>query len=159
MATSLGCKVSAISAFCRPTTQTPSITNYLVAIIHTKPIAILVPKLVSMATTLTHLISAMSSLDSLTPKTHPIESNSMSLAIIQPKLFQIESQKFVAMATSLSTCGPPSNMWFLGPIRAHNQTASRSVQPFLQGSLVWQTNTQTDRPYYLLGNNRPNLYT
>jgi len=26
----------------------------------------------------------------------------------------------VAMATSLSTAGPPSSTWFLGPIRAHN---------------------------------------
>jgi len=60
-----------ISAFCWPTTQTLSITNSLVAIVHTKPItAILV-------------------------------------------------QKLVAMATSLSTCGLPSNTWFLGPIRAH----------------------------------------
>jgi len=51
MATSPMCKVSAICAFCRPTTQTPSITNCLVAIVHTKPvIAILVPKLVAMAT-------------------------------------------------------------------------------------------------------------
>jgi len=102
------------------------------------------------------------------------------------------------MSTSLSTYGPPSNTWFLRPIRAHNpngiptgsavfaqttvvslyftmgrpfspknlplptgdldphlihgspgppksstQTAARSVQPFLQGSLVWQTDRAT----------------
>jgi len=36
----------AISAFSRLTTQTPSISNCLVAIVHTKPIiAILVPKM------------------------------------------------------------------------------------------------------------------
>jgi len=110
----------------------------------------------------------------------------------------------VAVATSISTSGPPSNTRFLRPIRAHNpngisiglpvvaqmtaecrvslyftmgcpsppkncpfsrrdldahvihdslgppesstQTASRLVQPFLQGSLVWQTDRQTDRP-------------
>ena len=28
--------------------------------------------------------------------------------------------------------GPPSNTWFLGPIRAHNQMASLLVQPFSQ---------------------------
>jgi len=28
--------------------------------------------------------------------------------------------KLVAMATSISTYGPPSNTWFLRPIRAHN---------------------------------------
>ena len=51
-----------------------SITNRLVAIIHTKPVNsnfILVPKLVAMATSLRPSISAMSSLDSLSLKTHP----------------------------------------------------------------------------------------
>jgi len=44
----------------------------VVAIVHTKPvIAILVPKLVAMATFLRPSISGMSSLDSLTPKTYP----------------------------------------------------------------------------------------
>ena len=37
MATSHRCTVSAISAFCRPITHTPSITNCLVATLHTKP--------------------------------------------------------------------------------------------------------------------------
>ena len=104
--------------------------------------------------------------------------------------------KLVAMATTLTTYGPPCNTWFLRPIRAHNangiligsavfaqttvslyftmgrpfspknlplpmggsgphlthgspgppksstQKAARSVQPFLQGSLVWQTDRQ-----------------
>ena len=74
MATSLSCSILALSAFnnfCWPTTETPSITNSLAAIVHTKlVIAILVLKLVVMAITLRHSISAMSSLDSLTPKTH-----------------------------------------------------------------------------------------
>ena len=116
----------------------------------------------------------------------------------------------LAMATSISTAGPPSNTWLLRSIPAHNpnsillgsavsaqitaecayavqwdapfplkfapshggsgpylihgslgppesstQTASRSVQPFLQGSVVWQTN----RPLYSVGNNRPRLCT
>jgi len=53
MATSLRCRVSAISAFCRPPLKLPSTTNCIVAIVHTKPvIAILVPKLVAMAKTL-----------------------------------------------------------------------------------------------------------
>jgi len=34
--------------------------------------------------------------------------------------------------------------WFLGHTRVLNQTASRSVQRFLQGSLVWRTDRQTD---------------
>jgi len=34
----------------------------------------------------------------------------------------------------------------LGPPESSTQTASRSVQPFLQGLLVWQTNRQTTLP-------------
>jgi len=72
MATYFMCKVSAITAFCQPTTQTPFITNCLDAIVLTKPvIAILVSKLVAIATTLRHSMSIIFSLDSLTPKTHP----------------------------------------------------------------------------------------
>jgi len=37
------------------------------------------------------------------------------------------------------------------------QTASRSVQPLLQGSRLWQTDRQTDRPRYSVCNNRPHL--
>jgi len=33
----------------------------------------------------------------------------------------------------------------LGPPKSSTQTASRLVQPFLQGSLVWQTDRPTDR--------------
>ena len=59
----------------------------------------------------------------------------------------------------------PSNTWF--PSNPTTQTASRSVQLFLQGSLVWQTdrstdrqtNRPTDRPHYSVGNNRPHLCT
>jgi len=41
-----------------------------------------------------------------------------------------------------------SNTWFLGPTWLLNQTACRSVQPFLQGSLVSdRPTTQTDRPH------------
>jgi len=72
LATSLSCRVSTISAFCQATTQTPSITNHLVAIVHTKlVIAILVQRLVVMTTSLGPSFSAMSSSDSLTPKTYP----------------------------------------------------------------------------------------
>ena len=44
------------------------------------------------------------------------------------------------------------------------QTASHSVQPFLQGSRVTcvtdrPTDQQTDRPRYLVGNKRPHLHT
>jgi len=39
----------------------------------------------------------------------------------------------------------------LGPPESSTQTASRSVQPFLQCSLVWQTDQHTDRQTTLLG--------
>jgi len=42
--------------------------------------------------------------------------------------------------------GPQSNTWFLGPTVSFTQTASWAVQPFLQGSLLWQTDRQTDHP-------------
>jgi len=49
------------------------------------------------------------------------------------------------------------------PPMSSTQTASRSVQPFLQGSLVWQTDRptdrQTDRLRYSVSNNRPHLRT
>jgi len=41
----------------------------------------------------------------------------------------------------------------LGPPESSTQTASRSVQPFLQGLLVWDR--ATNRPCYSVGNNRP----
>jgi len=47
----------------------------------------------------------------------------------------------------------------LGPPASSTPTASRSAQPFLQGSLVWQTDIQTDRPRYSVGNNRPHQRT
>jgi len=43
----------------------------------------------------------------------------------------------------------------LGPPESSTEAASRSVQPFLQGSLVWQTDLRTDRPRYSVGSNRP----
>jgi len=46
----------------------------------------------------------------------------------------------------------------LGPPKSSTQTASRSIQPFLQGSLVWQDRL-TDRPRYSVSNNRPHLRT
>ena len=49
----------------------------------------------------------------------------------------------------------PSNIWFLEPTRV--LTASRSVSPIAQGSLVRQTDPPTDRPRYSAGNNRPHL--
>jgi len=46
----------------------------------------------------------------------------------------------------------------LGPPQSWTQTASRSVQPFPQDSLLWQTDIQSDRPHYLVCNHRPHLH-
>ena len=55
-ATSLSCRVSAISAFCWQTTQTSSITNSLNAIVYTKPVlAILVPNLIGGGASVRHM--------------------------------------------------------------------------------------------------------
>jgi len=72
-ATSLSCRVLATSAFCRPTLKPPSITNRLVAIVHTKPLIAILSQnwLPCMATSLGPWISVMSSLNNLTPKTYP----------------------------------------------------------------------------------------
>jgi len=43
----------------------------------------------------------------------------------------------------------------LGPPESSTQTASWSVEPFLQGSLLWQTDKQTNRPHYSVCNDRP----
>jgi len=52
-AKSFSCRVSTICAFCWPTTETPSIINCLVAVVHTKPvIANFITKLVAMATSI-----------------------------------------------------------------------------------------------------------
>ena len=67
LAIPLSCMAPAISAFCWSTTQTPSITISLVAIVHTKPvIANLVRKLVTMAMPIRTSKSATSSTDKMT---------------------------------------------------------------------------------------------
>ena len=47
----------------------------------------------------------------------------------------------------------------LHPPESSTQTASPSVESFSQGSILWQTDRQTDRPRYSVGNNRPHLHT
>ena len=143
MATSLRYRVSAISAFCRPTIQTASITNRLIAIVHTKPvIAILVPKLVAMATSL----SATGPPSNTIPTAHPSPQPKQHLDRFsrfctddcRMSLYFTTGCPFPPSKLPLPTGGIwiPSNTWFLGPPKSSTQTASQSVQPFLQGSLV-----------------------
>jgi len=83
----------------RPLNPPPTpITNCLFAIVHTKPvIAILVPKLVAMATTLRHCISAMS---------YQIAWPRNGTPLYPPKF-----------SHSHGRSGPPSNTWFPGTTR------------------------------------------
>ena len=151
-------QVLAIYALCWPTTQTPSITNCLVAIIHTKPVnSNISPKIGCHGNNPQSLDLGYVFIGQLDPEKPPPESNSVLLAVIQPKLQPIESQKLVSMATSLNTCGPPSNTipW-----------AHQSPQPKWQLDrfsrfcrLASVTDLQTDRPRYSVGNNSPHLRT
>jgi len=53
----------------------------------------------------------------------------------------------------------PSNTWFHGSTQVLNPNGSSISAAVLQGSLVWQTDRQTDRPRYSVGKNRPHLRT
>ena len=137
----------------------PSITNCLIAILLTKPvIAILVPKLVAMATTLRQSISTIFSSDSLTTENPPLESNSVAsyhtTKVIARQSHRASYSKcipnLVAMATSLSTSGLPSNTWFLGPIHAHNPNViSIGSAIFAQLTAEFPYTLQWDAPFPL----------
>jgi len=53
--------------------------------------------------------------------------------------------------------GPPSNTWFPGPTLVLNSNGISIGSAVLQGSLAWQTDWQTDRPRYSVGNSMPHL--
>jgi len=58
----------------------------------------------------------------------------------------------------LESSGPSSNTRFPGPPESSTQTASRSVQPFLQAHYCDRpTDRSTDNVRYSVGNNRPYL--
>ena len=63
--------------------------------------------------------SRPSSWDSFTLKTH-LRIKQRVASYHTTKIISHRTPKMVAMATSLSVSGPPSNTCFLGPIRAHN---------------------------------------
>jgi len=141
-------RVSAISASVGQRLKPPSVANCLVPIVYTKQlIAILVPKLVAMATSLS-TAGPPSNAWFLRPSEPKTQTASRSVQSLSP----LSNRKIAQYHGGIRT---PSNTWFLGPPESSTQMASRSVQPFLQGSLVWQT----DRPRYLVGNNRPHLRT
>jgi len=56
----------------------------------------------------------------------------------QSQLIALLNPKLVAMATSLSTAGPPSNTWFLGPIRVHSPN-SKSIGSAVSAQLTTES--------------------
>ena len=116
VATSLSCSVLAIFAFCWPTTQTPSIT---------KP---------------SRYCSNKASYSNFSPEIgcHG-DDHRVSLYFTMGRPFHPQN------------CPFPLGIWVphpihgtLGPPKSSTQIASSSVQPFLQGSLVWQTDIPRD---------------
>jgi len=112
-------------------TQTPSITNQLPSRYrsHKPVIAILVPKLVAWQrpldtpSRLGFLLIAWPQKPTPRIKQQCVASyhTTKIIAHQRPKPVMANcGPKLVAMATSLSTCGLPSNTWFLGPIQAQN---------------------------------------
>jgi len=109
-----------------------SIISCLVAIVHTKPvIAILVPELVAIAMTLRHSISAMSSSDSLTPKTHPWNQTVCSLLSYNQSYSPSKAKNWLLWQRPLAPVDPHLTHDCLGPSEPTTQAASRSVQPSL----------------------------
>jgi len=63
----------------------------------------------------------------------------------------------LAVANGLVRSWSLSNSWFLRPTWVSPQTASRSVQPFLQSSPVFPTHRHTDHATCDICINRPHL--
>jgi len=59
----------------------------------------------------------------------------------------------IAASHGGSGVGTPCNTWFFGPTRVLSPNGNSIASAIWQGSLVWQTVRQTDRPCYSVGNN------
>jgi len=128
------CKVSAISAFCQPTTQTPSISNCLVTMVHTMPVnSNFSPKIGCHSNVPQHLW-APTAHPSPQPKWHLDRFRCFCTNV---RTLQRDAPFPLKIAPSHGGSGPPSNNSSMGPApKSSTQPASQSVQPFLQGSLL-----------------------
>jgi len=110
--------------------------------------------------TISHLIH-----DSLGPSESITQTASRSVQPVLhkwpqcPYTLQWATPSPIKIAPSHAGCRPHLTHGSFGPPEFSTQTLSRLVQPFLQGSVEWQTDRQTDRPCYLVGNSRPHLRT
>ena len=145
IATSLRCRVSAVSAFCRLTTQTHFITNCLFAVVYTKPVnSNFSPKIGCHGNVREHRWTpGHLTHDSYGPSKPTTQTASLS---VHPFLRRsAQSVPILYNGTPLFPQNCPFPWGNLDPDLIHGslsppkfptQTVSRSVQPFLQGSLV-----------------------
>ena len=84
-------------------------------------------------------------------KTSSIRRNPIQSVQVFPTFDPIQSNPWMH-PIRVGLCCTPSNTWFPGPTRVLNPNGISIVQQFLQGS-------QTDKPHYSVGNNRPHLCT
>jgi len=151
MATSLRCRVPAISAFCRPTNQRhpPYITNCLVAIVDTNPVnSNFSPKIGCHGNVLSTAGPPSNTISTAHPspqcKGHLDWFSRFCTGDRIMSLYFTMAAPF-PLVSSHGRSRPSSNTWFPGPTRVLNPYGISIGQPFLQGWLVWQTDRQTDR--------------
>jgi len=126
------------------TTQTHFITNCLVTIVQTKPVnSIFSPKIGCHGNVPQHLWSPIQHMiptahPSPQPKLHPYRFCRLCTDDRRVSLYFKMGRPFSPknLPLPMGGFGPQSNTWFPGPPKSSTQKAARSVQPFLQGSLV-----------------------
>ena len=131
MATSLSCRVSAISAFCRLTTQTPPLTNRLS---HKASCSNFSPKIRCHGNVHWTLDRGYIFIGYFGPENAPREANSVSLAIIQPKLQLIGSQKVVGGLSDQPTRHWYSTLWNLRPSSILTMSSLDSLIPKIESN-------------------------
>jgi len=136
----------------------PLITNCLVNIVHTKPVnSNFSSKIGCHGNVPQHLWTAIQHMiptahPSPQPKRHPYRLGRLCTDDRRVSLYFTMGRPFSPknLPLPMGESGPHLIHGSSGPLKSSTQTAARSVQPFLQGSLVWQTDRQTDRQTTLL---------
>jgi len=151
MTTSLRCKVLAISAFCRPTTQIPSVTNCLVAIVPTKPVnSNFSPKIGCHGNVPQHLWTPFQHMiptahPSPLPKRHPYWFSRLCTDDRRVSVYFTMGGPFSPqnLPLAMGGSGPhASNTWFPGPTQVLNPNGS-SIGAAVFAGLTSVTDRQT----------------
>ena len=163
MTTSLRCRVSAISGFCRPITQTPSITNCLVAIVHTKPVnSNISPKIDCHGNVPQHRWTPYKTwfLGPFEPTTQTASLSVQSFLHRWPQSLPILYNGMPLSPSKLPLpiggSGPLSNTWLPGPTRVLIPNGI-SIGAAVFAGLT--SVTDSDRPRYSVSNSRLHLCT